>query len=79
MTEQEHTEPKRKMFFVVVSFLQPNSGTFPVAARDKDHAREVAMQMLSNVQDGQIIDVYSEDEMAKLQEEAEAVKPEMLN
>lgn len=71
-TEDSTDGAKRRIFFATVRFKQPTSGTWPIAAWNKEHAADLVREMMANLDDAHIIEIFSEDELEKLQREAAA-------
>lgn len=68
MNDTQSNNETRKLFFVLISFTGPQEGRVQVAARDKDHAIELATQLMEHTTDLKIIDVFSEDELEPKQQ-----------
>ncbi len=74
-TPPETTE-KRKYFVAYISFQIPQAGPAQIAARDKDHARELLTEAHKNVLGFTIVDIFDADEIEQLAQATEGTDDE---
>lgn len=76
---QEQQPEVRELFNVSLSFFVPQEGTVTIAAKDKNHAVELILELMKNYKDVQIVDVYPLSSVNMMEDEEEAEDKEWVN